>query len=113
MAVNAERYSFAFETRGASRIVNASSMMVVVDVEHWLVGVARNLLRPVGRSFHLTYSVYNALCWAVANWKGAPIVVLDSKLADFSFQVEFMGEILKQLLTDNRGVSGSPSPGLQ
>ena len=58
MALNAERYSFMFETRGTARLVNASSLMVMVDGEHWLVGVARNLLRPVGRSFQLTHTQY-------------------------------------------------------
>jgi hypothetical protein len=58
MALNAERYSFMFETRGTARLVNASLLMVLVDGEHWLVGMARNLLRPVGRSFQLSYAVY-------------------------------------------------------
>ena len=89
MALNAERYTFTFETRGTTRNVNASSLMVLVDGEHYLVGVARNLLRPVGRSFQMTYATYGALCWAVSNWKGSPAAVLDSKLSDFSFQVEY------------------------
>ena len=100
MALNAEKYAFSFETRGTTRAVNASSLMVQVDGDHWLVGVGRNLLRPVGRSFQLTYAAYGALCWSVANWKGAAAGILDSKLADFSFQVEFLGEIIQQLLTD-------------
>ena len=64
------------------------------------MGVARNLLRPVGWSFQMTYATYGALCWSVANWKGAAVGILDSKLADFSFQVEFLGEVIRQLLTD-------------
>ena len=93
--MNAERYSFTFETHGVARTVNASSLMVMVDGEHWLVGVGRNLLRPVGQSFQMTYAMYGALCWSVASWKGAAsaILELDSKLADFSFEVEFLGEI--------------------
>ena len=108
MALNAERYSFTFETRGTTRTVNASSLMVLVDGEHYLVGVARNLLRPVGRSFQMTYAMYGALCWAVSNWKGSPAAVLDSKLADFSFEVEYMGEIMRQMLTDDLLPSNKP-----
>ena len=72
------------------------------------MGVARNLLRPVGRSFQLTYAVYNTLCWSVANWKGAAAVVWDSKLADSSLQIEYLGEIIKQLLTDSLLASDKP-----
>ena len=95
MAVHAEKYTFAFETRGTTRNVNASSLMVQVDGDHWLVGVGRNLLRPVGRHFQMTYAAYGALCWSVANWKGAATAILDSKLAEFSFQVEYLGEIIQ------------------
>jgi hypothetical protein len=74
MALATERYSFLFETRGTSRAVNASSLQVVVDGGHWLVDVARQMLRTVGRAFHMPYSVFIALCWAVADWKSASAV---------------------------------------
>ena len=108
MALNAERYTFTVETRGTTRAVNSSSLMVQMDGEHWLVGVARNLLRPVGRSFQMTYAAYGALCWSVASWKGVASGILDSKLADFSFQVEYLGEVIKQLLTDDLLPSSRP-----
>ena len=90
MALAPERYSFSFETRGTIRAVNASSMQVVVDGNHLLVDVARHLLKPVGRVFHLSYSVYMALCWAVADWRSATAAVLDRKVAESGFEVEFM-----------------------
>ena len=105
MALAAERYSFAFETRGTSRAVNLSSMMIVLDGNHWLVGVAQHLLRASGRMFHMQYAVYGALCWAVSDWKTVAPGLLDSKLAEVSFEAEFLGEIIKQLLTD--GLLGS------
>ena len=40
MALSVERYSFSFETRGIARAVNVSTMMVLMDGNHWLVGVA-------------------------------------------------------------------------
>ena len=100
MALAAERYSFSFETRGSARAVNSSSLQVVVDGGHWFVDVARHLLKPVGRVFHIPYSVYMALCWAVADWRSATAAVLDRKVAEVGFEVEFMHELLRQLLTD-------------
>jgi hypothetical protein len=46
MALATERYSFSFEARGTSRAINATSLRVVVDGDHWLVDVARQMLRP-------------------------------------------------------------------
>jgi hypothetical protein len=78
--------------------------MVLVDGEHchWLVGVAvgRNLLRPVRRSFQMTYAMCGALCWSVASWlEGRRISDLSSWTASwqtslFTFAVEFVGEII-------------------
>ena len=79
--------------------------MIVLDGDHWLVGVAQHLLRASGRMFQMQYSVYNALCWAVSDWKTAAPGLLDSKLAEVSFEAEFLGEIVKRLLTD--GLLGS------
>ena len=36
MALATERYSFSFEARGTSRAINATSLRVVVDGDHWL-----------------------------------------------------------------------------
>jgi hypothetical protein len=60
MALSPKRNSFAFKARGASRLVNASSLVVVGDDDHWLVGVGRGLVRPVGRIFHMSYSIFDA-----------------------------------------------------
>ena len=89
--------------------MNASSLMVVVDGEHWL-GWAWLETCSGQSGVHFTFQltphtsvlspdircVYGALCWSVANWKSAAAGVLDNKLADFSFQVEYFvfgGEI--------------------
>ena len=102
MALATERYSFLFEVRGIARAINLSSMQIVVDGGHWMVDVARHLLKvkPVGRVFHMPYSVFTALCWAVADWKSATAAALDRKVAEVGFEVEFLNELLKQLLTD-------------
>ena len=58
------------------------------------------MLHPSGRMFQMQYLVYGALCWAIADWKAAAPGLLNSKLAEVSFEVEFLGEVIKQLLTD-------------
>ena len=61
-------------------------MMILLDGNHWLVGVAQHLLRASGRMFQMQYSVYGALCWAVSDWKTAAPALLDSMLAEVSFE---------------------------
>ena len=69
---------------------------------HWLVGMARHMLRPSGRMFQMQYSVYGALCWAIADWKAAAPRWLDiASWQKCLLRSKFLGEqVIKQLLKD-------------
>ena len=93
MALAAERYSFTFETRGTSRAVNASSMMLCwTGIIGWWAWQAFAERRS-GRMFQMQYSVYMALVLGGLRLEDGGAAVLDSKLAEVSFEVEFLGEI--------------------
>jgi hypothetical protein len=59
-----------------ARSIYASSMMVLMDgnQQSYIIGWwawLPHMLRPSGRMFQMQYSVYGALCWAIADWKAA------------------------------------------